>query len=134
MRENGVQQIDLCKVDIEGAEPDFIAGATEALISGKVKAIYMEINPEALARANKMPKDIYTGLRELGFHLLFPYRNTRGPCSKYDTFSGFIELSDFDESLVCGQFDILGLHDSSSIWKSRAGEATTKVSSEFEAR
>jgi FkbM family methyltransferase len=41
-KENGIEKIDLLKIDVEGHELDVLAGATEMLSSGKVRFLTFE--------------------------------------------------------------------------------------------
>jgi len=56
----------LVKLDVEGSEGGFLAGAPNFLASAK-PAILMEINPTALAAAGSSPAAITAALRESGY-------------------------------------------------------------------
>lgn len=64
-----VSRIDLCKIDVEGAELDVLEGLSGALSEGKIKAIVIEVNPVSLLRAGRRPEELISFLRSHGFVL-----------------------------------------------------------------
>jgi FkbM family methyltransferase len=119
LRNSGLGSVDFCKVDIEGSEPDFLLGASASLIDGTVRALYMEVNEGNLSRVGKKPSDLYAVLESFGFHLVFPHRKAEGTWAVYQGVSRALEFTDFSPNLADTQFDVLALHESSEIWKSR---------------
>ncbi len=67
----GDGRVDLLKMDIEGCEPAAFAGAAKLLASGRVRAVYVEVSAENLARLGRTPEDTLRPLREAGFELFW---------------------------------------------------------------
>ncbi len=63
-------QIEVVKVDIEGAEGCFIDGAIKSLKNGKIKSIFMEIHNN-LSSFNYRHKDIVRKIYSYGFMVYF---------------------------------------------------------------
>lgn len=61
-----IDAVDLIKVDIQGAEPLFIEGATETL-KRWAPLIFMEISPEDLRAAGATPVDIVRAMEALSY-------------------------------------------------------------------
>lgn len=53
-----IKTVDLLKIDIEGSELAALYGASHAIKTGKIRNIYIEINPGTLSRYGVNPKDI----------------------------------------------------------------------------
>lgn len=64
----GARKVAFIKMDIEGFEPDAIAGAT-ALLKRDRPALLIEVNRPVLTARNLTPEDIYRPLRELGYSI-----------------------------------------------------------------
>jgi FkbM family methyltransferase len=119
-----ISNIDLLKMDIEGAEPLALNGARASLSSGIVKALYIEISTENLARQGRRPNDCIHQLRETGFSLFwckppdFEDRaelKTRAVAIKSNHGSFVVApLENFPEG---HQTDILALHNSTPLLK-----------------
>jgi hypothetical protein len=62
----GFARLDLIKMDIEGAEPQALAGAREAIARFQ-PTLLMEINREALEEANSRPEAIWDLLSPRGY-------------------------------------------------------------------
>jgi len=60
-------QVDLLKMDIEGAEPSAIAGMSQALQRGSIRNLVTEFSPPALAAAGCDPQSFLFRLAALGF-------------------------------------------------------------------
>lgn len=69
MNELGISAIDLCKIDVEGAEMDVLAGLSEALRNRLIRALMIEINPESLMRAGRSADELIAMLAGQGFQL-----------------------------------------------------------------
>jgi FkbM family methyltransferase len=69
MDELDVSKIDLCKIDVEGAEVDVLIGLAETLRSRRIRAIMIEVSPTSLARAGRSPDELISMLRACGFQL-----------------------------------------------------------------
>ncbi len=67
LREEGVAQIDLLKVDVEGAELDVLEGLHDTLKRSRDAAILIELNPASVTAAGCDPVGVWSSLRQLGF-------------------------------------------------------------------
>ena len=47
LKKLNVTEVDILKIDVEGAEPEVIEGASEYLLNGRFKHIILEWNPES---------------------------------------------------------------------------------------
>lgn len=64
--EEGIDRLDLVKVDVEGWEARFIAGAADTLARLR-PVLFLEIVAEHLANAGASPEDIFGPLAALGY-------------------------------------------------------------------
>jgi FkbM family methyltransferase len=69
----GVERVDLMKIDIEGHEPQALAGGYRALSEGRVRAVLCEFNDFWLRAQGSSPDALYDMLLQAGF------RDTAGP-------------------------------------------------------
>jgi FkbM family methyltransferase len=60
---------DLIKVDIEGAEADFLRGAKDFLSSSKNLELFIEYHPQNIKAFGHAPEDIVNLLKEYGFNI-----------------------------------------------------------------
>ena len=58
LRQQGIQSVDLMKMDIEGAEAFAIAGLQESLAEKKIKRLLLELHPIQLAEHGKSVSDV----------------------------------------------------------------------------
>lgn len=59
--------IDLMKMDVEGAEPQVLAGGAASLTAGAVRHLIVEVNGPRLTEAGSGPLELVARLGELGF-------------------------------------------------------------------
>lgn len=73
-----LDRLDFFKIDVEGMEPQVLAGATQTLVRFR-PIIYVEINHEALERANCNYLDVAEPLLKIGYRPCFlePEHNLR---------------------------------------------------------
>jgi hypothetical protein len=62
-----IRNIDLMKMDVEGAEPRVLAGGAESLRSGIVKHLIVEVNGPRLSEGGSSPEKLIAQLAGLGF-------------------------------------------------------------------
>lgn len=67
LQEWGVERVDLLKMDVEGFEPQILAGARSALRSGRIRAILCELNDVWLRRAASSAEALYRSIESHGF-------------------------------------------------------------------
>jgi FkbM family methyltransferase len=68
VQQNNIQQIDLIKIDIQGAEPRFLTGAEQTLRRLRPKLL-MEFSPDDLRQANLTSRDLAQRLANLGYEI-----------------------------------------------------------------
>jgi FkbM family methyltransferase len=76
----GLREIDLMKIDVEGAELGVVKGADRLLRSGKIKTLIIEIVPEYLARFDSTPEQLWDYMTARGYNP----RYRRSGCALYD--------------------------------------------------
>jgi FkbM family methyltransferase len=69
--EKGIARVDFIKVDIEGAELEFLKGAVCVLEKSR-PVLLMEIGPEGLARFGASPNEIFAFLEKFGYRARDP--------------------------------------------------------------
>jgi FkbM family methyltransferase len=67
LNESDITQVDLMKVDIEGAEYEAILGSPEIFKDHRIKAIALELHPVVLERHGKSASRIESFLAEAGY-------------------------------------------------------------------
>ena len=65
----GIERVDLLKIDVEGAEPEAFAGASESLARGAIRKIVFEISREPLLRMGHRIEDVVRPLRAAGYSI-----------------------------------------------------------------
>lgn len=68
VRTEGIERIDLIKVDIQGAEPQFLDGAAETLRRYRPKLL-MEFSPDDLQHANLTSRDLALRVERHGYDI-----------------------------------------------------------------
>ncbi len=71
LESRGIARVPLMKMDIEGLEPQALAGAARSLESGQIAAAYVEVSTLNLARQGRTPEATLSSLRAAGFDLFF---------------------------------------------------------------
>jgi FkbM family methyltransferase len=66
----GLNRVDFIKLDVEGMEPQVIAGASKTLLHHR-PILYVELNVAALARFGTRPKTLVAAIETLGYRLQF---------------------------------------------------------------
>lgn len=66
-RENGIQQIDFLKIDVEGMEPYVLEGARALLTERRIKALLIEICPVNLLSVGASALDLYRQFDVVGY-------------------------------------------------------------------
>jgi FkbM family methyltransferase len=65
----GIDRVDLLKIDVEGAEPEAFAGAAEALARAAIRRIVFEVSREPLVRMGHRVEDVVEPLRAAGYSI-----------------------------------------------------------------
>lgn len=69
MEERGVGNVDIAKIDVEGAELKVLRGAMHVLSQRSAPDLLIEINPERLAANGDTPKKVIDLLTDLGYRV-----------------------------------------------------------------
>ena len=69
---HGIHQVDLCKIDVEGAEFDVLNGLKQTLADRKISCMLIEANDAALRRSGHSADELISGLIGYGFRLRDP--------------------------------------------------------------
>jgi FkbM family methyltransferase len=77
--QNGWPAVNLIKMDIEGAEPDALAGMTELVRRNPALTLIVECQKDALERTGASAMRLFDRLRELGFESIQVLDDQRGP-------------------------------------------------------
>lgn len=64
---NGIECVDLLKMDVEGFEPNIIRGSARSLSSGRIRAILCELSDYWLRCNESTPTAFYEEICDLGF-------------------------------------------------------------------
>jgi FkbM family methyltransferase len=64
---DGPDRLDIIKIDVEGAEPDVLAGATRSLRRCRPRLVVVEVKDRILARAGTDAEAVRRPLREAGY-------------------------------------------------------------------
>lgn len=69
VREKGISNVDLIKIDAEGSEYNIIIGAKELLSSHNAPAVFIEAFDKCLLRYGKNTGDLIMVLKQYGYHI-----------------------------------------------------------------
>jgi FkbM family methyltransferase len=76
-----VDQVDLLKIDVEGFEPQVLAGARSALKAGRIRAILCELNDWWLRQTGGSAEELFSRITSEGFSdVLSPRQFRPGTC------------------------------------------------------
>lgn len=67
LNEHGAEEVDLLKIDIEGAEAMVLPTMKEGLEQGRYRHILLELHPEALKERDHSPECLIEGLLRYGY-------------------------------------------------------------------
>jgi FkbM family methyltransferase len=81
--ERAIDRLDFIKVDTEGAEINVLRGAANVIHRFR-PGMFIEVNPEALARYGRQPEELWQTIHDLGY---LPYRATRTGLRRFDDFA-----------------------------------------------
>jgi FkbM family methyltransferase len=81
--ERAIDRLDFIKVDTEGAEINVLTGAADTVRRFR-PGMFIEVNPEALARYGRQPEELRETIREMGY---LPFRATRSGLRRFDDFA-----------------------------------------------
>jgi FkbM family methyltransferase len=73
--EEGLERVDLMKVDIEGSEYEALLGSPDVFRSRRIRALALELHPAILRARNKDAANITTMLIECGYSVTAPFGN-----------------------------------------------------------
>ena len=65
----GIGHVRLCKVDVEGFEPNVFEGATRMLSEQRIDVVLFEISDGPLRGQNRVPLDVFRGLTAHGYQI-----------------------------------------------------------------
>jgi FkbM family methyltransferase len=68
-QKNGIERIDMLKIDVEGAEPKVLRGASKLLSGKRIACIYLEFCPLWLADMKESPETLRLPLEAAGYQL-----------------------------------------------------------------
>ena len=69
LSEQGIEQVDLLKIDVEGAEMFVLGGLDRYLGEKRVKAMLIEANEQRLRAAGSSPAELLNLIRSKGFRV-----------------------------------------------------------------
>ena len=75
--EKGIERIDFLKVDVEGGEPEVLAGAVSLLARGAIRCVLFEFSEPCLVNCGESPEKLLASIRNSGFQLRFLDRSGR---------------------------------------------------------
>lgn len=111
-----ITKIDFLKMDIEGFEPLALAGASRALTTSLIDALYFEVSSEALARNGFHPEDCFQLLTDYNYQLFYCKTDDfeKGYADDKQSFHAsingcYLKLCPFKDTLPHYQTDILAL-------------------------
>lgn len=69
LERRGIERVDLLKIDVEGAEPEVLAGAAGSLARGAIRRIVFELSDEPLRRMGHGVEEVFRPLRAAGYSI-----------------------------------------------------------------
>ena len=81
--ERSIDRLDFIKIDTEGAEINVLRGAANSIRRFR-PGMFVEVNPEALARFGRQPQELWEAIRQMGY---LPHRATRTGLRRFDDFA-----------------------------------------------
>lgn len=87
----GEEQVDLVKLDVEGAELETLQGMAKTLERCPTLTLIVELNSVSLSEGNNSPEELLNQIRKLGFHniiYLDQHRNNRGELDLCNLYCG----------------------------------------------
>lgn len=85
---NGIEKVDLIKVDVEGSESDVLRGSESILSRGYTPIWIFEMNVETSKHFNYRPSDILEVLQEYGYSFYIIEKRLKLMQSIYDYYNG----------------------------------------------
>jgi FkbM family methyltransferase len=99
----GIEQVDLLKMDIEGAEGRALTGLRRALAGRRIKFLVLEVHPEYLRDQGTSPEEVVAHLRGFGYR---PWKIDHSPSAHRRIASGQMDVASALTPL--GETDDLG--------------------------
>ncbi|HID98313.1 MAG TPA: FkbM family methyltransferase, partial [Thermodesulfobacteriaceae bacterium] len=69
MEREGIEKADLVKIDVEGHELEVLRGSAGSIREKRLPLLMVEFNEHNLNRSGKTTLDLYSELRDLGYHV-----------------------------------------------------------------
>ena len=97
-RANGIERVDLMKIDIEGGEYDALRGAERLLAQKKIGCLFIELLDPAAEQKGHTTGDIKELLKRAGYHMFAIRRAGLTPIERYggtvENAAAFAEMPD----------------------------------------
>ena len=101
--ESGISNIDMLKIDVEGAELDVLIGCEQLLKSGKIRSILFEVSLPQLKGMGRSAREIFDFLINSGFKIFsisdhgFLQDEIKDSAERYDNFVAFRDADDIEQ-------------------------------------